>query len=94
MCLSPFDKNDDYYHRVHLGAGFLETRFHPLSTYSACEVFQTVLTRSRRSAYRYYAELIDQYGPVVSLRHGTRFVCLIGRYQVCTMCTGKPRVVN
>ncbi|KAH9948109.1 cytochrome P450 [Amylocystis lapponica] len=33
------------------------------------------------NAYRKrYTELIEQYGPVVSLRYGTRIVCIVGRY--------------
>jgi len=32
-------------------------------------------------AYRHYAELIETYGPVISLRYGSRIVCIVGRYQ-------------
>ena len=35
------------------------------------------------SAYRYYAEMLNEYGPVVSFRYGRRIICVIGRYQVC-----------
>ncbi|PCH38429.1 cytochrome P450 [Wolfiporia cocos MD-104 SS10] len=32
-------------------------------------------------SFRYYSELVDTYGPVISLRYGKRIVCVIGRYQ-------------
>ncbi|KAH9832506.1 cytochrome P450 [Rhodofomes roseus] len=32
-------------------------------------------------AYRQYANLISEYGPVISLRYGRRIVCIVGRYQ-------------
>ncbi|KAH9930251.1 cytochrome P450 [Fomitopsis serialis] len=32
-------------------------------------------------AYRHYANLINEYGPVTSLRYGRRIVCIVGRYQ-------------
>ncbi|KAH9842975.1 cytochrome P450 [Rhodofomes roseus] len=35
-------------------------------------------------AYRYYADLTEKYGPVVSLRYGKRIICIVGRYQAAT----------
>ncbi|EPS94879.1 hypothetical protein FOMPIDRAFT_1054643 [Fomitopsis schrenkii] len=32
-------------------------------------------------AYRYYANMVNEYGPVISFRYGRRIVCIIGRYQ-------------
>ncbi|KZT68699.1 cytochrome P450 [Daedalea quercina L-15889] len=32
-------------------------------------------------AYRYYANMVNEYGPVVTFRYGRRTVCVVGRYQ-------------
>lgn len=34
------------------------------------------------SAYLYYTELAETYGPVFTLKYGSRRVCVIGRHQV------------
>lgn len=89
MWLSLFDRNGDYCHQVRLGTGFLGIR---LLRHSTLQCFplgkQTALTRYHPySACRHYAKLIEQYGPVVSLRYGKRIVCLVGRYQVSVIYT-------
>lgn len=47
------------------------------------QAINMVLTNLLCSAYRYYANMVNEYGPVVSFRYGRRIVCIIGRYQVC-----------
>ena len=48
--------------------------------------YDTEALISHVSAYRYYADMVNEYGPVVSFRYGRRIVCIVGRYQVCYQC--------
>ncbi len=44
------------------------------------------------SAYRYYNELAETYGPVFSMRYGSRRVVVINRHQVRIAHRTKPSV--
>ena len=95
MWLSPFDRNGGYCHQVRLGIGFSGIRFLRHSTLRCFTLGKrhTVLTEYLPySACRHYAKLIEQYGPVVSLRYGKRIVCLVGRCQVSVIYTRALRI--
>lgn len=67
-----------------LGIGCSVTRFLDHSMSKGC-VSWVVLMICINSAPRRYAELTEVYGPVFSLRYGSRIVCVIGRHQVSSV---------